>query len=159
MPLACCTLILIMVVYCEFAVANLFFKSPCEANKAYSQNLFGITKSRSRIQCGLLCKTNDACNSFTYNRRSGLCQLSTGMEKNCNLLTNEADSQYSTLYMTNNMTLKRQRPFFVLHEFISRPYIDSHISFMIKWHRFRGCSGPFPNPWNMSQPEKANILL
>ena len=98
MPLVCVALILIMVVYCEFAVANLHFKSPCEANKAYSQNLIGIPKTGlSRIQCGLLCKTNDACNSFTYNRRSGLCQLSTGMKRNCNLLPDEADSQYFTV--------------------------------------------------------------
>ena len=97
MPLACGTLILIMVVYCEFAVANLLFQSPCEAKKAYRQNIIGIAKtSMSRTECGLLCKKNDACNSFTYNRRSGLCLLSTGIEKNCNLLTNEADSQYFT---------------------------------------------------------------
>ena len=98
LPLTCVTLILIMVVYCEFAVANLLLESPCEANKAYSQNLIGVAKTgMSRIECGLLCETNDACNSFTYNRRSGLCQLSTGLEKNCNLLTNESDSQYFTV--------------------------------------------------------------
>ena len=95
MPLACNALILIMVVYCEFAVANFLFESPCEANTAYRQNLIGIAKTGViRTECGLLCEANDACNSFTYNRRSGLCQLSTGMEKNCNLLTHEADSQY-----------------------------------------------------------------
>ena len=106
MPLACVAHILIMVVYCEFAVANLLLKSPCEANKAYRQNLIGITKRGvSRIQCGLLCKTNDACNSFTYNRRSGLCQLSTGMEKNCKLLTNEADSQYFTVVSNSTLSV------------------------------------------------------
>ena len=98
LTLACGTLILIMTVYCEFAVANLLLEAPCEANKAYNQNLTGIGKTGlSRIECGLLCETNDACNSFTYNRRSGLCKLSTGMEKNCNLLTDDADSQYFTV--------------------------------------------------------------
>ena len=98
MPLVCGVLILIMVVYCEFAVANLLFESPCEAKKAYRQNIIGIAKTgMARTECGLLCETNDACNSFTYNRRSGLCQLSTGMEKNCNLLASEADSQYFTV--------------------------------------------------------------
>ena len=106
MPLACVALILIMVVYCEFAVANLLFKSPCEANKAYSQNLIGIPKTGlSRIQCGLLCKTNDACNSFTYNRRSGLCQLSTDREMSCDLLTNEADSQYFTVVSNSTLSV------------------------------------------------------
>ena len=98
MPLACSVLILIMAVYFEFAVAHLLLESPCGTNKAYRQNPIGSAKTgMSRIECGLLCETNDACNSFTYNRRSGLCQLSTGMEKNCDLLTNEADSQYFTV--------------------------------------------------------------
>ena len=95
MPLACVTLILTMVVYCEFAVANLLLESPCGPNKAYRQNAIGNTQTGiSRIECGLLCETNDACNSFTYNRGSGLCQLSTGFEKNCNLLATETDSMY-----------------------------------------------------------------
>ena len=98
MPLACNALILFMMVYCEFAVANFLFKSPCEANKAYRQNRIGtVTIDMIRTECALLCKKYEACNSFTYNRRSGLCQLSTGMETNCNLLTNEADSQYFTV--------------------------------------------------------------
>ena len=98
MPLVCGVLILIMAVYFEFAVANLLLESPCGTNKAYRQDLIGSAKTgMSRIECGLLCETNDACNSFTYNCRSGLCQLSTGMEKNCDLLTNEADSQYFTV--------------------------------------------------------------
>ena len=104
MPLACGVLILIMAVYFEFAVANLLLESPCGTSKAYRQNPIGSAKTgMSRIECGLLCETNDACSSFTYNRRSGLCQLSTGMEKNCNLLTNEADSQYFTV--VRNATL------------------------------------------------------
>ena len=98
MPLVCVALILIMVVYCEFAVANFLFESPCEANKAYRQNPIGNAKTDMiRTECALLCEANDACNSFTYNCRSGRCQLSTGMEKNCNLLTNETDSQYFTV--------------------------------------------------------------
>ena len=97
MPLASITIILTMLVYCEFAVANLLLESPCGPNKAQRQNLLGNAKTgTSRIECGLLCETNDACNSFTYNRRSGLCQLSTDAEKNCNLLTDETDSMYFT---------------------------------------------------------------
>ena len=95
MPCACLTLILTMLIYCEFAVANLLLESPCGPNKAYRQNAIGNAKTgTSRIECGLLCETNDACNSFTYNRGSGLCQLSTGLEKNCNLLTTETGSVY-----------------------------------------------------------------
>ena len=95
MPLACVTLILIMVVYCEFAVANLLLESPCGPNKAYRQDVIGNAKpGTSRIECGLLCEENDACNSFTYNRGSGLCQLSTGLEKNCDRLTTETGSMY-----------------------------------------------------------------
>ena len=98
MPLACGVLILIMAVYFEFAVANLLLESPCGTNKAYSKNPIGSAKTDMiRTECALLCKANDACNSFTYNRHLGLCQLSTGMEKNCNLLTDEADSQYFTV--------------------------------------------------------------
>ena len=98
MPLACRVPILIMAVYFEFAVANLLLESPCGTSKAYSQNPIGNAKTDMiRTECALLCEANDACNSFTYNRRTGLCQLSTGMEKNCNLLTDEADSQYFTV--------------------------------------------------------------
>ena len=104
MPLACGVIILIMTVYFEFAVANLLLESPCGTNKAYRQNPIGNAKTDMiRTECALLCEANDACNSFTYNHRSGLCQLSTGMEKNCNLLTDEADSQYFTV--VSNATL------------------------------------------------------
>ena len=119
MPLACGTLILIMVVYFEFAVANLLLESPCETNKAYSQNLIRTANtSMSRIECGLLCETNDACNSFTYNRRSGLCQLSTGKEKNCDLLTDEADSQYFTV--VSIATLSES----LSYDMLTRPFPD-----------------------------------
>ena len=95
LPFTCITLILTMLIYCEFAVANLLLESPCGPNKAYRQNVIGNAKTdTSRIECGLLCETNDACNSFTYNHGSGLCQLSTGLEKNCNLLTTETESMY-----------------------------------------------------------------
>ena len=95
LPFTCITLILTMLIYCEIAVANLLFETPCGVNKAYRQNATGNAKTgTSRIECGLLCETNDACNSFTYNRSSGLCQLSTGLGKNCNLLTTEKDSMY-----------------------------------------------------------------
>ena len=95
MPLACGTLILTMVIYCEFAIANLLLESPCEPNKVYRQNTIGNAETgKSRIECGLLCKKNGACNSFTYNRRSGLCQLSSDEEKNCNFFTDETDSMY-----------------------------------------------------------------
>ena len=98
MPLACGVFLLIMAVNSKFAVAHLLLESPCGTNKAYRKNLIGSAKTgMSRIECGLLCETNDACNSFTYNRRSGLCQLSAGMDKNCDLLPNEADSQYFTV--------------------------------------------------------------
>ena len=103
MPLACVTLILTMLIYCEFAVANLLLESPCGPNKAYGQNLLRIAETgTSRIECGILCETNDACNSFTYNRGSGLCQLSTGVEKNCNLLTSETDSMYYVVVSNDN---------------------------------------------------------
>ena len=94
-PLAYGTLVLTLVVFCEFAVANLLFESPCGLNKAYRQNILGsATRERSNIECSSLCLANFACNSFTYNSGNGHCELSSGVEKNCSLLTPEADSIY-----------------------------------------------------------------
>ena len=84
-----------LVVFCEFAVANLLFESTCGLNKAYRQNILGSAKTaKSDIACGSLCLANVACNSFTYNFVNGNCQLSTGVEKNCSLLTAETNSVY-----------------------------------------------------------------
>ena len=94
-PLAYGTLVLTLVVFCEFAVANLIFEPPCGPNKAYKQNILGSAYTeRSKTECSLLCLANVACNSFTYNSGNGHCELSSGVEKNCNLLTTEANAIY-----------------------------------------------------------------
>ena len=96
-PLGYGSLILMLVVFCEFAVADLLFESTCGLNKAYRQNILGSAKTaKSDIACAGLCLANVACNSFTYNLliTKGNCQLSTGVEKNCSLLTAEANSKY-----------------------------------------------------------------
>ena len=94
-PLGYGTLVLTLVVFCEFAVANLLFESPCGPNKAYRQNILGSAKTaRSDLACIGLCLANVACNSFTYNFGNRHCKLSSGVEKNCSLLTPEANAIY-----------------------------------------------------------------
>ena len=94
--LAYSTLVITLLVFCGFAVANLQFESPCGPNKAYKEDLLGISPvtGASRIECGLLCFENDDCNSFTYTHGQQSCVISTGLEKNCSLLTSETGSNY-----------------------------------------------------------------
>ena len=94
-PLLHGSLVLVLVVYCEFAVASLLFQSPCEPNKAYRENNLGIAKTADTSgACSMHCLRNDACNSFTYNSGNGRCQLSTGVENICNMLAMETNSKY-----------------------------------------------------------------
>ena len=94
-PVAYGCLVLISVVFCEFAVANLLFRSPCGPDKAYRQNLLGSAEiAETEGVCSILCMRIDTCNSFTYNFGNRLCELSTGVEDTCNQLTMETDSKY-----------------------------------------------------------------
>ena len=94
-PVAYGCLVLILVVFCEFAVANLLFRSPCGPDKAYRQNLLGSAENaETEGVCSILCMRNDTCNAFTYNLGNTLCQLSTGVENDCNQLTTETDFKY-----------------------------------------------------------------
>ena len=88
-------IILSLVVFSEHAIANLLFESPCGPNKAYKQDLLGVAKTtRNDMECSILCQINENCNSFTFNHGNGGCELSTGAQKTCSLLTSEADSIY-----------------------------------------------------------------
>ena len=92
---ACGCLVLISVVFCEFAVANLMLQAPCGPDKAYRENLLGSAeKTDTKVACSILCLRIDTCNSFTYNLGNNLCQLSTGVENDCNQLKTETDSMY-----------------------------------------------------------------
>ena len=95
-PVAYGCLVLISVVFCEFAVAICgTFKSPCGPDKAYRENLLGSAeKTDTKEACSILCLRIDTCNSFTYNLGNNLCQLSTGVEDDCNQLKTETDSMY-----------------------------------------------------------------
>ena len=94
-PVAYGCLVLISVVFCEFAVSNLIFQSPCGQDKAYRENLLGSAEeAETKGACSILCLRIDTCNSFTYNLGNNLCQLSTGVENDCNQLTMETDSMY-----------------------------------------------------------------
>ena len=94
-PLAYGCLVLISVVFFEFAVANLIFQAPCGPDKAYQENLLGSAeKTDTKGACSILCLKDDTCNSFTYNLGNNLCQLSTGVENDCNQLKTETDSLY-----------------------------------------------------------------
>ena len=94
-PIAYGCLVLISVVFCEFAVSNLLFRSPCGPDKAYRQNFMGSAKEAETLgACSTLCLGIDTCNSFTYYFGKRLCQLSTGVENNCDQLTTVPDSEY-----------------------------------------------------------------
>ena len=96
-PLAYGSLVLLLLVFCEFAVANLmlFQPSPCGRNKAYKHNLLGSPQTAEAVTaCSILCQANDECISFTYNHGSRSCNLSTALERTCNQLTAETDSVY-----------------------------------------------------------------
>ena len=89
------TLVLTAVVFCELDVEDLYFHSPCGAHTAHRHHLIGNAETAtSTIECGILCLANDDCNSYTFNSGRQSCELSTGMEKDCSLLTVEADSTY-----------------------------------------------------------------
>ena len=105
-PLVHGSLVLMLVVYCEFAVASLLFQSPCGPNKAYIENNLGIAKTAdSSGACSMHCLRNDACNSFTYNSGNGRCQLSTGVENVCNMLPTETNSNYYVAVSCTAITL------------------------------------------------------
>ena len=59
---------------------NMDFKSPCGKDVAFKGEPLGNPASvSSAIECGMRCSSDSRCHSFTFNKYSRKCQLSSGL--------------------------------------------------------------------------------
>ena len=141
LPVAFATIVLTMVVFFEFAVANLLFESPCGPNKAYRQNILGSAETASSpMECSVLCLDKEKCRSFTYNRGDERCELSSGLERICSLLTVETGSTYYVVVSYATIS-----PFFIfLPRYSNIPYALLYQPFQY-WSKTQGIKYIFKN--------------
>ena len=87
----------ILVCFALFGAANennLKFVAACGGNRAYKKHDIGSpSTANSAIECGTRCSRDDRCHSYTFNKYSRLCHLSSGRAEACDL-SEESGSKY-----------------------------------------------------------------
>ena len=76
--------------------ANMDFKAPCGKDVAFKGEPLGNPASASsEIECGTRCFSDARCHSFTFNKYSRKCQLSSGhASETCGNAVAEEGSKY-----------------------------------------------------------------
>ena len=85
-------------VFCYFGFAGgrqLKFEAPCGKDMAFGEEALGPgQRALSATQCAARCSNEPRCHSYTFNKYSRMCQLSSGRAKSCQKVTAEQGSRY-----------------------------------------------------------------
>ena len=77
------------------AHADLNFVMPCKIGKAFSGGRIGGPDTAiSTLECGAECNADPKCRSFTYNKNSRQCQLSSKIADSCDDVSKEEGAGY-----------------------------------------------------------------
>ena len=85
-------------VFCCFGFAGgrqLKFEAHCGKDMAFGEEALGPgQRVSSAIQCAASCSNEPRCHSYTFNKYSRMCQLSSGRAKSCKKVAAEQGSRY-----------------------------------------------------------------
>ena len=91
------------------ARADQNFYMPCGKDKAFSDgNIGGPVTGISTVECGAKCDVNPKCRSFTYNKNSKQCQLSSKIADSCNDVSQEQGAMYYQVSKNNARNVSMQ---------------------------------------------------
>ena len=71
------------------------FKMPCGKDRAFSEgSIGGPVTGISTVECGVKCDADPKCRSFTYNKNSRQCQLSSKIADSCDDVSQKQGAMY-----------------------------------------------------------------
>ena len=74
---------------------NLKFVAACGGNSAFKEHQIGSPSTAySAIECGTRCSREERCHSYTFNKYSRLCHLSSAQSETCDHVAAESGSKY-----------------------------------------------------------------
>ena len=106
-------------VFCCFGFAGgrqLKFEAPCGKDMTFGEEALGPgQRVSSAIQCAAKCSNEPRCHSYTFNKYSKMCRLSSGRAKSCQKVAAEQGSRYMKAVSRTPATSKFLISSFICH--------------------------------------------
>ena len=116
------------------ARADQKFYMPCGKDGAFSDgSIGGPVTGISTVKCGAKCDADPNCRSFTYNKNSKQCQLSSKIVDSCNDVSQKQGAMYYQVSKSNAQNVSLQN-YFKLASF--QGCLRSFVSVPIAIHSF-----------------------